>query len=63
MRITLGERRVWKGVGSKRRCVVKTDDAFYVPVLKTLENMLNNETILGEVLIGIRGVLIGIKGV
>lgn len=51
MRVPLGDRQVWKGLGSKRRCVLKNDHAIYVPVLKTLQNMLRNEAILAEVII------------
>lgn len=49
MKIVLGERHVWKGVGSKRRYKLKTDMAIYIPVLLTLECLLNNEAILSEV--------------
>ena len=47
--MTLGETRMWKGVGSKRRCVLKNDHAIYVPLLSTLQKMLDNECILSEV--------------
>ena len=49
MCIILGERRVWKGKGHKRRCVNKEDQAMYVPILKTLQNLLRNEAIYAEV--------------
>ena len=49
MRISLGERNVWKGRGSSRKLVVKKDEMYYVPLLKTLESLLQNETIIAEV--------------
>ena len=49
--VKLGERRAWKGVGMKRRCVSKDDQAMYVPVLKTLQSILKNEAICVEVTI------------
>ena len=45
----LGERHVWKGSGIKRRCITKEDNVFYIPVLETLQSLLNNETVLLEV--------------
>ena len=47
--IPLGERRVWKGRGIKRRCIVKRDCAYYIPVLETLQVLLRNEAIIAEV--------------
>ena len=41
----LGEERVWRGIGRKRRCMVKKDEAFYVPILRTFANLLNNKTV------------------
>lgn len=40
---------MWKGSGTKRRCISKEDSVFYVPVLETLQGLLNNETVLSEV--------------
>ncbi len=45
----LGEQHVWKGTGSKRRCVVQENTFVYIPVLKTLETLLQNDSILAEV--------------
>ena len=39
------------GKGAKRRCITKEDDLFYIPILKTLQCLLNNETVLLEVFI------------
>ena len=50
MRFSLGERRVWKGCGAKRRCVVKEDEVFYVPVLETLQNLIKNDAVFAEVI-------------
>ena len=49
VRVLLGERRQWKGRGSKRRCVIKRDEVMYIPLLDTLQSLLNNESILAEV--------------
>ena len=49
VQVLLGERHVWKGRGIKRRCVVKKDYAYYIPVLETLQVLLKNEAILAEV--------------
>ena len=48
-RVLLGERHVWKESGAKQRCISKEDDMFYIPVLKTLQVLLSNETVLSEV--------------
>lgn len=45
----LGERRVWKGRGSKRRCVTKDDKMMYIPVIDTLQKLLQCDTIFSEV--------------
>ena len=49
MRVTLGERRVWKGAGVKRKCVVKKDELVYVPLLKTLQAYLSNSFFVEQV--------------
>ena len=49
VRVKLGEQRVWKGTGSKRRCVLEEDTFMYIPVLNTLETLLQNDSILAEV--------------
>ena len=47
--IFLGERHKWKGAGAKRRLVTKEDFVYYVPILKTLEVLLNNRQFTDEV--------------
>ena len=49
--ILLGERRKWKHSGIKRKCVSKKDYVYYVPVLDTLEALLNNQSLLAEVMV------------
>jgi len=48
--VILGERNVWTGSGAKRRLITKEDNVFYIPILKTLQVLLNNETLLSEVI-------------
>lgn len=48
-RVVLGKTRKYKGIGVKRRCVEKDETMHYVPVLKTLDVILQNETVLAEV--------------
>lgn len=48
-RVVLGKIRKYKGIGAKRRCVEKDETMHYVPVLKTLDVILQNETVLAEV--------------
>lgn len=47
--MTLGERRVWRGQGRKRKCVSKKDTFMYIPLLSTLQSLLQNRDILAEV--------------
>ena len=47
--IELGERHVWKGSGSSRKLVTKHDTFIYIPVLQTLQTLLNNKAIMSEV--------------
>ena len=49
MRVILGERRVWKGHGSKRQCVTVEDDMMYIPILETLNVLLNSDAVFSEV--------------
>ena len=49
--VLLGEHRVWKGSGVKRRCVTKQDKFYYVPVLDVLQTLLNNQIVLSEVFV------------
>ena len=44
----LGTTRINKGIGAKRRCVERKETMVYVPILKTLDVILQNETILAE---------------
>lgn len=45
----LGDHRSWKGTGSMRRSVVKKNEIMYVPLLKTLEDLLQCNDIVAEV--------------
>lgn len=45
----LGDRRKWKGSGAKRRLITKRDFVYYIPILKTLEVLLNNKCYADEV--------------
>ena len=47
----LGSSRKAKGIGAKRQLVEKEDSFMYVPVLKTLEVLLNSDVVLAEVYI------------
>lgn len=51
MKFSLGNCRVWKGNGAKRRCVSREDCVMYVPILQTLQMLLNNKfiAVLSEV--------------
>ena len=48
-KIVLGIVRKAKGTGHKRRLVETEDAMMYIPLLETLELLLQNETILAEV--------------
>ena len=45
----LGEHRVWKGKGAKRKCVLKKDHLIYVPILETIQCLLRKDCVLSEV--------------
>ena len=45
----LGEHCRHKGSGNKRRCVLVEDIMMYVPILETLQVLLQNEAIVAEV--------------
>ena len=45
----LGTRRKAKGHGAKPRLVEEEESFMYVPVLETLQALLNDDTILAEV--------------
>ena len=47
-KIVLGTTREHKGFGAKRRCVEKEETMMYVPILKSLNVILQDETILVE---------------
>ena len=47
--MVLGSKRVWKGVGEKRTYKTVNETLMYVPLLKTLSSMLDDETIMAEV--------------
>jgi len=47
--IFLGEWYKWKSAGAKRRLITKQDFVYYVPILKTLEVLLNNQHFADEV--------------
>lgn len=49
IRVCLGERREWKGSGAKRRIVLKKDEMMYVPILHTLQSLLNHDSVYSEV--------------
>lgn len=49
VRITLKQTHVIKVSGRKRRMVVKRDELIYIPLLLTLERLLNNGCILDQV--------------
>lgn len=46
--VKLGEQRVRKGTGPRRH-VLEEDTFMYVPVLKTLKTLLQNDLIIAEV--------------
>ena len=46
--MVLGSERVWKGV-SEKRTYKTVNETMYVPLLKTLSSMLDDETIMAEV--------------
>ena len=47
--IVLGQYHVKVRRGSKLKMVMKNDEAYYVPLLESLQELLNNESILKEV--------------
>lgn len=49
MKIKLGTKLILKGHGRKRRLVQKEEQLVYVPLLDTLQMLLKNDEILGEV--------------
>ena len=49
MKVVLGTKLKAQGYGSKRRLVEKEEIMVYVPILKTLEVLLNDSAILAEV--------------
>ncbi len=49
VRVTLGEKRVWKGRGQKRQCVEVCDTFMYIPLLKTIQVLLQNSSVVAQV--------------
>ena len=47
--VVLGQRLTMEGSGLRRRFVTKKECMVYIPILKTLEVLLNNDTVLSEV--------------
>ncbi|XP_046858671.1 uncharacterized protein LOC124452126 [Xenia sp. Carnegie-2017] len=48
-KIVLGKYHTKKRRGNRLRDVEKTDDAYYIPLLESLQQLLNDESILNEV--------------
>jgi hypothetical protein len=48
-RITLGHSSVKRRSGTSYKEVLKDDEIMYIPILESLEQMLNNDSILKEV--------------
>ena len=49
VKVVLGTRRKAKGLGAKCQLVEVEDSFMYVPILETLQTLLNNQTVLEEV--------------
>ena len=49
IKVVLGTRRKAKGLGTKRQLVEVEEGFVYVPILETLQTLLNNDTVLTEV--------------
>ncbi|XP_065887419.1 uncharacterized protein [Dysidea avara] len=49
LRVVLGEYRAWKGWGAKRKCVTEQDCLMYIPILETIQSLLNNSALLSEI--------------
>lgn len=49
VRFCLGEKRVWKGIGRKRKCISIRDTMMYVPLLETIAILLKNGSIRAQV--------------
>ena len=49
VKIVLGTDQRAKGLGAERRLIEEEESLMYVPVLETLQALLNDETILAEV--------------
>ena len=49
MEIVLGSKWKLEGSGAKRRMVEKKDCMYYIPILETLQTLLDNEDVLAEV--------------
>ncbi len=51
--MTLGSVRKYVGSGAKRQCVEKDETMMYVSILDTIDVLLQNETILSEVILNL----------
>ena len=49
MQIELGKYQEWKGSGHARKSYNKVDTMMYVPILHTIEQLLQSHTITSEV--------------
>jgi len=49
VRVVLGERRICTGSGEQRKSTLKEETMMYVPILETLQVMLENKAIFTEV--------------
>ena len=48
-RVVLKETRIHQLSGRKRKVVVKKEEMMYIPLLETLQGLLNNSSILAQV--------------
>lgn len=48
-RIILKETRTQRLAGRKRKVVIKREEVMYVPLLETLQSLLNNKTVFEQV--------------
>ena len=49
VQVELGSQHVMEGTGDRRRTVQEKDTFTYVPILTTIESMLQNDAVLEEV--------------
>ena len=48
-RVVLGEKQSWKGSGATRQLISKKNEFMYIPILKTLESMLQCDDTMAKV--------------